>query len=572
MPWHLERHQDKGTVILTPQIMISTKSNSVNRLRNSIYLVMLTLFPAFAMAQDPLTITPEGNVNIGAKRTSYVSVPGDLRVGGVLDLGYYQQGREANAGKIGYGTFDTAALCIVGAGRIQKTRQIMFWNEGGAKFFGPVSLLGNVGVNAERRQYALDVNGNIGLTGTHLIFDSNDGVINWGKGSLYLRRLERQGDISVFKEIALFTGDGNLALGSTSPYAKLDVNGNIYTTVHGDENEHDAANRGSRRIGMMPANNADFNGMELETRKYDCGNGGIVKFYTWGCNTAYSREVMRIDERGWVGIGTNTPQAPLHVSQMTNRGLKAFYFMFQRESRHVANDNDVHNNSISILTGGGVESLSFYAMSDARIKKEIRLSDKLTDLEKLNRIEIVDYKYRDTVENGVRSQKGVIAQQVEKVFPSIVTKRSDYVPDIYALADEADVKDNQLTLVLKNAHQLSTGDSVRLISETDGVKEVAVKVLNNKTFTVDNWTAAKGGIFVYGKKVNDFRAVDYQQIFSTGISAIQQLSKETAALKDENAKLKAQVSELERTIQLKIKSLEDKMAVRNRLPVLEKTR
>lgn len=116
--------------------------------------------------------------------------------------------------------------------------------------------------------------------------------------------------------------------------------------------------------------------------------------------------------------------------------------------------------------------------------------------------------------------------------------------------------------------ELSTGDSVRLISETEGMKEVAVKVLNSKTFTVDNWTAAKGGVFVYGRKVNDFRAVDYQQIFSTGISVIQQLSKETAALKDENAKLKAQVSELERTIQIKIKSVEDKMAVMNKLPAL----
>ena len=32
-------------------------------------------------------------------------------------------------------------------------------------------------------------------------------------------------------------------------------------------------------------------------------------------------------------------------------------------------------------------------------------------------------------------------------------------------------------------------------------------------------------IFVYGKKVHDFRAVDYDRIFTTGIGAIQEMYK-----------------------------------------------
>ena len=35
-------------------------------------------------------------------------------------------------------------------------------------------------------------------------------------------------------------------------------------------------------------------------------------------------------------------------------------------------------------------------------------------------------------------------------------------------------------------------------------------------------------LFVYGKKVTDFRVLDYDQVFSTGLGAIQALTKKAA--------------------------------------------
>ena len=62
-------------------------------------------------------------------------------------------------------------------------------------------------------------------------------------------------------------------------------------------------------------------------------------------------------------------------------------------------------------------------------------------------------------------------------------------------------------------------------------------------------------VFVYGKKVNDVRSVDYQQIFSLGISAVQQLSKQADELKSENELLKSSLEKL----MLQVKLLEEKV-------------
>ena len=51
-------------------------------------------------------------------------------------------------------------------------------------------------------------------------------------------------------------------------------------------------------------------------------------------------------------------------------------------------------------------------------------------------------------------------------------------------------------------------------------------------------------VFVYGKEVADFLAVDYNRIFSTGISAMQELSKQVQALR----KSEARVAELEQKV------------------------
>jgi regulator of replication initiation timing len=49
-------------------------------------------------------------------------------------------------------------------------------------------------------------------------------------------------------------------------------------------------------------------------------------------------------------------------------------------------------------------------------------------------------------------------------------------------------------------------------------------------------------LFIYGKKVTDFRAIDFDQITALSVAAIQELSKQIERLKTENANLKKTLS------------------------------
>jgi ABC-type phosphate transport system auxiliary subunit len=99
----------------------------------------------------------------------------------------------------------------------------------------------------------------------------------------------------------------------------------------------------------------------------------------------------------------------------------------------------------------------------------------------------------------------------------------------------------------------------------EGKKEVIKtidEVKNADSFIVTEWNESTDNLFVYGKKVTDFRAIDFDQITAVSVGAIQELSKQIQKLQLENAelnklinnKIQAKQSELEkRLLQLELK-------------------
>jgi hypothetical protein len=70
-------------------------------------------------------------------------------------------------------------------------------------------------------------------------------------------------------------------------------------------------------------------------------------------------------------------------------------------------------------------------------------------------------------------------------------------------------------------------------------------VADANTFVVGDVPAAEPNVFVIGKQVHDFRTVNYQDLFATGLAAIQELTKQNQALQDQNAALLRRVEALE---------------------------
>jgi hypothetical protein len=327
-----------------------------------------------------------------------------------------------------------------------------------------------------------------------------------------------------------------VGIGTLAPNILLDVaQGGVIGNSTVSVGQHDPSNRGTKvSFGYNTFGN-EFAGMRAVVNPglNNGGNSGDVLFYTWENNTSVSREVMRINGNGAVAMGTTTPnQARLTVvgSFPFSQGIHGF--LATTGAGGNAPGNTVNT---SIYADQAVAANSFQAFSDERIKQIQGRSDAAADLATLQGIEVTDYSHVDTVNKGTGKHKKVIAQQVEKVFPQAVSKRTDVVPDIY---QKATIKDGWVQLATK----LKKGDRVRLIGEKKEAIHEVLEIAEGKFRT--DFTTEGDKVFVYGREVNDFRTVDYEAIAMLNVSATQELARKLAAKEAEFTKLRAELTQL----------------------------
>ena len=103
-----------------------------------------------------------GNVGV----TGNLTVDSTLRATGRrLDLGAGVDGRYADAGKIEYGTWQSDALCITGAGTTSTNRKVEFWAEGGLSIRGPADVTHALTASAVAADGALTTGGDLTVDG-----------------------------------------------------------------------------------------------------------------------------------------------------------------------------------------------------------------------------------------------------------------------------------------------------------------------------------------------------------------------------------------------------------------------
>jgi len=243
-----------------------------------------------------------------------------------------------------------------------------------------------------------------------------------------------------------------------------------------------------------------------------------------------------------LGIGTSSPSYPLQVTTSVGASLGSYGFLNSGGTGTAAGGGNV-----GIYANARVVAQEVDAVSDARIKNILGPSDTSADLKTLRKLKITDYRYIDVVEKGNQPKKGVIAQEVESVYPGAVRIMSDFIPSVYVMANKVsyDAAKQELTVTVQKAHGFAVGDMVRIIADTDTVEEPVVAVLSGNTFVLSGVAEATSKAFVYGKKVADFRSVDYDQLFSMNIGATQQLASDNDALKAANQALTTHVAALE---------------------------
>ncbi|MFN5946746.1 MAG: tail fiber domain-containing protein [Phycisphaerae bacterium] len=193
-------------------------------------------------------------------------------------------------------------------------------------------------------------------------------------------------------------------------------------------NQHDPLNRGVKaRVGWAidRAGLTEFAGMQtiVAPGTAGCGNSADLGFFTWECDTATSREIMRINGRGNVGIGTAAPLAKLDV---TTGGIGAGW-------------QTVWNNTVAPTFRGGarLSDAGFFemtntanlttpnfarlantgawtAVSDGRMKMDV--SNAENNLAAAMKLRPVNFRWKATGAPDF----GLIAQDVRGVLPMLV--------------------------------------------------------------------------------------------------------------------------------------------------------
>jgi hypothetical protein len=148
----------------------------MKEINNKLFLLALLIGNA-TMAQ---------NVGIGTiTPTARLHVAGNQKIDSTytLELGAGMAGKELNAGKIGYQTFTSDALDIIGAGTAQPNRKITFWAEGGALFKGALIANGDIATLAN---FTVDNNLTVnGIINAGLTFRTADYTLSSGNLGLY---------------------------------------------------------------------------------------------------------------------------------------------------------------------------------------------------------------------------------------------------------------------------------------------------------------------------------------------------------------------------------------------------
>jgi hypothetical protein len=348
---------------------------------------------------------------------------------------------------------------------------------------------------------------------------------------------------------------GNVGIGTTNPRSKLDIGvltkgqlGSVFGRLSEGDNTGDGTFLGVRAYVTQVDKDypVDRKSFAIEHSFYGQVNSSINFFRGFAktggfiaINTNNNTEQVRIDPNGNVGIGTTSPNAKLHVAGFKSGDI-ASYRWFANSPLGAYGNTSASGAPISIMASDRVVASEFNAISDLRIKKDFVINDSQQSLETINLIQIKSFHYKDVIEHGSAWNKGVIAQELETIFPEAVNNHTDFLPNIYSLPQSASVSNNILTLIMESPHDLVTGDTIRLITATGG-KEVQVVKTSDYCFSVENWQGESTDIFVYGKQVNDYRTVNYNSIFCLGISAIQGLYKQLQQLRKEIEAIKERI-------------------------------
>ncbi len=298
------------------------------------------------------------------------------------------------------------------------------------------------------------------VDGRNLSMDNNEILARNGTNSSDLHLQRDGGDIKFFDGLSgsriVIKDTGKMGVGTADPKAYLHLNKTADTVEEGSQ-------EGTLMIGAANGQNLSFDNNEIMSRNGNVAsnlhlqvNGGAIVIHD---KAASAEEKIKITDDGKIGIGTLNPAGNLHIGidgdkvvDNANGGLlilgqtsKAHMSFDSNEIQTKSNSNtasplyinqsggkvvigrdgnfsqvDIHGN---ISVDGQIWHHGSTNVSDMALKRDINpLQAGLDELRKLNP---VSFRWKDKNLDKGDPIFGFVAQEVQKVFGSLVHKNEE---------------------------------------------------------------------------------------------------------------------------------------------------
>jgi hypothetical protein len=398
-------------------------------------------------------------------------------------------------------------------------------------------------------------------------------------------------------ELMRILADGNVGIGVTSADYKLDVDGDINiasgkkfridgtaltnsATITADTSNVASTivlrdSNGNFSAGTITAN---LNG-NADTAS-SCSGNAATATAAETANTAVNSDTvddlhassfLRSDQSTTCsGKLTVTGYSYDSVSAITDR-----YFIAKKDlhANWSLGEDDFPSYDTSIRASYYISGDGLLATSDERAKMEIQTLDTEMALSKLDKIRPVSYKMKHTGQFTF----GFIGQEIEKELPNVVNKDMGYISDFNIMGvfsnkqstkyqgkdEEKDAFVYTLTLdvPIPSTFDVNLSTYIETACVSEGITAeffydpeycgkpeiggTVMKLLSEK----DN---VREGVSykIIGTLVNDFRSLDYNEIFTVTTAALKEVNEQLKAEKIKTADLTARVEDLEAMVSI----------------------
>lgn len=320
-----------------------------------------------------------------------INGPAAIQGANTLEFGFGVAGKNGDAGKIGYGTWQANALNIVGAGTASNNRRVYVYAEGGTDFAGGIRVRGGPpgGVGVNNNGYAFSGNGGDNDSG---MFSSGDGQVEFYSNAGERMRIHSNGAVGI---------------GTTAPDRTLHVNGTVGVSFN------NALEFGRGYTKEQSAGQIGYG-------THSGGAGGSLDIV--GAGTAGNNRKITMWAEG--GLKLNGYFQVYGRSSLYSWGLRSQlndsqYFELWRNNQGIRFDvfGPMGNTSATIrsVTYDGDSNWDFG--SDRRLKKDIEDAEPVLD--RVLQVQVRRYRWKDEDE-AAKHKLGVIAQEVQPLFPDLV--------------------------------------------------------------------------------------------------------------------------------------------------------